>query len=277
MFSVSSGEDAAEDDQFTDVVNKHALKRKTIDSFAIICYTIIDGQINYLLARVRDTIPFREFIRGNIKDSDMIRYISQMAQEEKYRILTEPFQELVDDIIINHSSRSYKKTREAGDVFETNRQLYRKQFLDPSIGLPEAPHIFPGGRKTILETEQECALREFEEETRIPRHLIHLVSDTFEPLEEIYTGLDGSMYRKVYFIGYINYEDFKQVGPHMRTKFVITNKRTSLSDEISKIRWMEYPDAINNLDAAKQYVLRLANTFLIFRLERNEVSRRHSI
>lgn len=261
---------------FTEVINPRILKRKTIDSFSIICYTIIDNKIHYLLGRVRDTIPFKEFIRGNITDTDMPKYMTNMSKEEKYRILTESFQDLIDDIFINHSSKSYRTANNCKEEFEIYKQHHLNLLLNTSIGLYEQPWIFPKGRKNEHEQEHQCALREFEEETRIPASLITLCED-FEPLEEIYTGLDGKFYKTVYFVGSINYDDFKNVSPFIRSQFIYTNKRITLSDEISKIKWLEYSNAIDKLDKTKQYILRLVNTILIFSLEIVAPKRRNSI
>jgi 8-oxo-dGTP pyrophosphatase MutT (NUDIX family) len=268
---------SAEEDNstFTDVINHRMMKRKTIDSFSMIIHTIIDGNIYYLLGRVRDTIPFKEFIRGNIKDVDMIRYTMHMAAEEKHRLLTESFQELVDDVIINHSSRAYRSACECKEEFDVNIKKYETILRDPTICQPEAPWIFPKGRKQDNETDRDCALREFSEETRISSSFITLYDE--EPLEEIYTGLDSKLYRTVYFIGFMNYLDFKIISPDIRRQFIITNKRVSLSDEIAKIKFLPYDDAILKLDATKRYILRCIHTFLIFHLDRPVYQRYQSI
>ncbi len=262
-------------DEFTNVINTRLLKRPTITSFSLICHTLIDGKICYLIGRVRDTIPFKEFVKGNIKDGDMVRYTAHMSQEEKYRLLTESFQDLVDDTIVNHASRAYRTACEGSEAFASTLTRFEHVLSNPKIGLEDAPWIFPKGRKGDNEEDRVCALREFEEETRIPAASVHLY-DEVAPLEEIYTGLDGRLYKTVYFVGYIDYADFRQASTAMRTQFIITAKRTTLSDEIAKIKWLEYSEAIEKLDPPKKYVLRLTNTFLRFHLKTSSPKRRHS-
>lgn len=262
---------------FTNVLNMKAIKRHAITSYSVICHTIIDGQIYYLIGRVRDTIPFKEFIRGTIDDKDMSHYVAHMSQEEKYRLLTEPFQELLDDVIVNHASRAYRNLSRAGDEsFVASLAKHRDILADPNLGLTEAPWIFPKGRKAETEYDVTCALREFEEETHIPSSGISIYNDV-QPLEEIYTGLDGKLYKTVYFLGQIDYSIFQDASESIRSKFLVSIKRTSLSDEIAKIKWLPYQEAVDRLDKAKAYVLRMVNTFLIFHLKRTRPQRRHSI
>lgn len=264
------------DTPFVHVVSTRMLRRKCIDSFSLILHTVIDGKIYYLIGRVRDTIPFKEFVRGAIGEADMPRYMIHMAQEEKHRLLTEPFQELLDDIMVNHTTRTYRSCCDNGAEFEINRTKYSALLGDPLIGLKEAPWIFPKGRKMEPETDIACALREFEEETRIPGELIKIY-DEAEPLEEIYTGLDGKTYRTVYYMGYIEYSNYQGISANMRKQFIVTNRRTSLSEEIAKIKWLQYDAAMLKLDPTKRYLLRVVDAFLIFHLDRRAPRRSVSV
>ena len=192
------------------------------------------------------------------------------------RLLHEDFQDLVDDVIVNHSSRNYRRACEGREEFEQTVRTWRRELRNPSIGLTEAPCTFPKGRKSDPEEDDlTCALRESEEETHIPARLISTYDD-IEPLEEIYTGLDGRLYKTVYFVGFVDFETFRRISPDIRTKFVRTKTRATLSDEISKVKWLTYEQANAKFDAAKRYILRMVNTFLIFHLDRKPPQRRHS-
>lgn len=261
---------------FTHVINSRTLRKRAITSCAMVCHTLIGGDIHYLVARVRDTIPYREFVRGSIKDPDILRYLSQMSKAEKRRILAESFQDLADDLILNHTSRAYRAVCAGQNDFEGLRTRHKDLLSDESIGICEPPWVFPKGRKQDKrEPDYACALRELEEETLIPSKLITYY-DQIEPMEEIYTGLDGKTYKTVYFLGYIDHNDYLRAKPTIRSRLAHSGKRTSLSEEISKIRWLPYADALGKLDRAKQLILRMINTYLIFQLERTVPGRRHS-
>jgi 8-oxo-dGTP pyrophosphatase MutT (NUDIX family) len=262
-------------DAYTHVINPKLFKRQATTSYSVIVHTLINGEIKYLLGRVRDTIPFREFLRCSIKEPEIMRYLQHLSQEEKYRLLHESFQTLLDDVFINRNSRLYRAACEMREQFTTNLARYRPLLTDPTLGLPEAPWLFPKGRKQEHEAPSACALREFEEETHISQAAIKLYDA--DPLEETYFGLDGQIYKTIYFMGFLNYDDFKAMTAGIRTQFILTPSRVSLSEEIAKIKWLDYHEAIEKLDPAKQYILRLVNNYLIFQLSRDFPLRRQSI
>ncbi len=63
----------------------------------------------------------------------------------------------------------------------------------------------------------------------------------------------------------------------IRKKFITTDKRVSLSEEIAKIKWLNYDDSIIKLDKPKRCILKMINNFLIFQLDRSPPERRYSI
>jgi 8-oxo-dGTP pyrophosphatase MutT (NUDIX family) len=58
---------------------------------------------------------------------------------------------------------------------------------------------FPKGRRTRNETELECAMREFSEETGIDKNDIKII-DKIKPIHEIMTGTNGIKYRHIYYV-----------------------------------------------------------------------------
>jgi 8-oxo-dGTP pyrophosphatase MutT (NUDIX family) len=264
-----------EEENFVEVVNDRLLRRKVNCSYSVIVHTLINGKIHYLLGKVRDTIPFKEYMKCCINPCDIPHYINHMTLEEKYRILTEPFKELLEDVIVNHSSRIYHAAIENEELYTNNKIRDKSLLTDQSIGLKEAQWIFPKGHKNQGEYEEECALREFEEEVKINKNDIELYDIT--PFEETYYGLDGKLYKTVYFLGFIPYDKYRAQVPNIRKMFIVTERRTTLSEEIAKIKWLDYDDAINKLDESKRYILRSINTYLMFCLGSDKITRRHSI
>ncbi len=65
---------------------------------------------------------------------------------------------------------------------------------------------FPKGRRSKFENQKDCALREFFEETNIPKDKIKII-DSIEPIEENLIGTNGIKYRHIYYIAEIQ-EDF---------------------------------------------------------------------
>jgi len=79
-------------------------------------------------------------------------------------------------------------------------------FKEPERGSPK-------GRRVRTETDVECAIREFNEETNVPRDAYTLLKDIV--LEETFMGLNGIQYRHIYFVGLLTAPDRVNVGQKM--------------------------------------------------------------
>jgi ADP-ribose pyrophosphatase YjhB (NUDIX family) len=96
----------------------------------------------------------------------------------------------------------------------------------------EAEWEFPKGRINKNETEINCALREFEEETGILRNNIHLLGN-INPYEEIFIGSDFKTYKQKYYVCITdkNLNDMSQIQ----------------KNEISKMEWKTYDDCLKSI------------------------------
>jgi len=78
-----------------------------------------------------------------------------------------------------------------------------RQRFNPNSGegkLHEEPEWgLPKGRRDNKETDLQCAIREFQEETQITANELTIYKNIL-PLEEVYVGNNGIRYRHVYFI-----------------------------------------------------------------------------
>lgn len=258
-------------DEFTEVVNHKYFKKNATTSYGIICFTVKKGKVYYLLGQVRDTIAFKEFIRCCIPHNEMLKYISNMSIDEKNKLINFPFFDLLDDTFLNKNTRVYKAALNNEEEYRNNIDKYKHYLIDNDIGLLTNPWIFPKGRKQDIESDIESAIREFKEETQYnPIKICNI-----KPVEELYKGLDGKLYKTIYYCAMIDYHDYKKSEKNI-TK-VVTKYRSSLSDEITMIKLFSFEDAIKILPDAKQYILRIINNELIFNvLERRNIVRRHS-
>jgi 8-oxo-dGTP pyrophosphatase MutT (NUDIX family) len=82
------------------------------------------------------------------------------------------------------------------------------------------------------ETDLACAVREFTEETNIPRDAYLLLNNIL--LEETFTGLNGVRYKHIYYVGLL-------IAPELVN---LTQKFTPMQRrEISGIAWKSLHDA----------------------------------
>jgi 8-oxo-dGTP pyrophosphatase MutT (NUDIX family) len=259
------------EEEFTQVINYKLFKQKAVYSYGIICFTIYNEEIFYILGQVRDTIPYKEFIRCFIPSKDMKKYILDMSLQEKEKLLTCKHIDLVNDTIFQTHSRVYKAALMVEEQFKLNIERYKDLLTDDTIGLKENPWIFPKGRKHGNETDLDTAKREFFEETQLSPITIYDV----ETIEETYYGLNNQLYKTIYFSAYISYDDYKKCKSKMTLNNSVLTK--SLSDELTTVQLFNYEDAIKVLSKSKTYILRLVNNTLIFKLPRNKAQRRYSI
>jgi 8-oxo-dGTP pyrophosphatase MutT (NUDIX family) len=159
-----------------------------------------------------------------------------MTIEEKQRILTNDFDTLWknlwgDDINTQYrgeekiSREKFESLKYGIDVNDNDYSLEslvnesKSQWLETEWG-------FPKGRRVRTETDLECAIREFGEETNVPREAYVVLNNIL--LEETFTGLNGVQYRHVYFVALLSKPELVNLGQ----KMTYMQKR-----EISGIGW----------------------------------------
>lgn len=256
------------------------MKRRAITSYGIILFTTVErnnkSEILYQLCQRRDSISYAEFLKDNLEPEDIVRmHINIMSKEERKRCvdyyLKDDPEALWDDLWINHKSRIYKNDmKRCCDSFKKNMEKYIQDFLDEEKGSEENPWGFPKGRKHTSESEIDCALREFEEETTISRENIQVLQ--IRPYEEFYTGTDGKLYRTVYYVAYIPYI------PDIQQKVSLEGiRRTYVSEEVSNMGWYNYNSAMSKINEPKQKILRNLNRTLLFTKRRKPPPRRFTI
>lgn len=81
------------------------------------------------------------------------------------------------------------------EIRRQNGPTITRLYNNPEWGIPK-------GKRQLQETDLQCAIREFCEETGIQPSDLKIFKNCI-PLEEIYIGINGIKYRHVYFIGEI--------------------------------------------------------------------------
>lgn len=216
-------------------------------SFGICAVKFIEGIPQYLLIRRRDSLAYVEFLRGKYKNDhrDYIQLlIHGMTADERSRLLVNTFDKLWDTLWNNQNTRQYRNEYEnAKKAFEAFKntgdvdgRLMSKYIDDVTTSWTEPEWGFPKGRRTVQETELNCALREFTEETGFPAKTIHFVPEEASLIEE-YTGTNGIPYKQVYFIGGCTSETVAKFQPNNHV----------MSREVGGIGWFSYEAALNKI------------------------------
>ncbi len=178
-----------------------------ITSYGIIAYKKENnGTIKYISIQRKDTISFIEFIRGNWDTLTKVKfYLSEMTHYEIVKLRTMTFYELWENMFLNKKSRVYltmytecKEKFESIDIISlTDYHYYNNTRYSTN------EYTFPKGRKSnYLETDLDCAIREFIEETGIQKESIK-INNNILPYIDIYHSVNNKEYRIIYYIAEI--------------------------------------------------------------------------
>jgi 8-oxo-dGTP pyrophosphatase MutT (NUDIX family) len=189
------------------------------------------NDVRMLMVRRKDSMSYMEFLRGKYEliNADYVhRLINNMTRDEQRRIVEMPFlalwSQLWGDTRDVHSPEFYD-AKEKFEALDRTRLVYehRSEWDEPEWG-------FPKGRRMRGETDVDCAIREFFEETNIPRTAYTLCRNL--SFEEVFTGTNNVQYKHVYFIGLLNKDiDVSQ-------KLTAVQRR-----EISCVKWMSFRES----------------------------------
>lgn len=165
--------------------------------------------VRLLMIQRRNTMGYIDFIRGRQfynDDNILKRYLSEMTCDERSKLETMSFDELWEDMWYNKNSKPFKQDRKKSkekfntlDIASLLRGTFTK-YTHTEFGIPK-------GRKNQKETDIQCAIREFNEETGYSEDFYTLL-DT-PPLIERFTGTNNVQYRHVYYYAIMNNDKWK--------------------------------------------------------------------
>ncbi len=197
----------------------------------------------YLMIRRKHTLGLIDFIRGKYSVYNQYyinNMICQMTNEEKEMLKTKEFEEIWFAVWGKTANFSHYKNEEtlSKEKFYQMRHgingLYTlSDLVDASPTKWEEPEWgFPKGRRNYNETDLDCSVREFNEETGYnlnKTNVIHNIS----PFEEIFCGSNYKSYKHKYFL----------------TQMDVENSEPAIQEtnEISKIQWKSYADCIASI------------------------------
>ncbi len=244
-----------------------------ITSYGTVCYCIYKGKILYMSGKARDSIPYREFIKGRLQFDDIPRYISLMTVTEierlkkyyespssrniKRKISKHYFDDLWDDLWINKNTTIFIKEYPVSKIkFIKNMAIFKSCFDNYNSGL-DNPRIFTKGRlKSSNEDKKIGAIRETSEESGISKNIIQIDPES-TPLCEQYIGNDGQKYQTKYFLAKLPYI------PKLKYIYQTGLRNQCISSEISDIYWEDYSTLLKKLDESKKKILTIFNQYIV--------------
>lgn len=241
----------------------HRIKncKEPIKSYGIICYKKQGSKIYYLMINRKDTISFVDFVSGKY-DTFNLRYLrklfANMCYREKKLIQEKSFDDLWKQLNMKNKYR-YEKARRKYNTLKNKlhkktRQPLLNELLKIKPKYKEPEWGFPKGRKMISETELECAIREFNEETDIDQEIIKI--NTKKTYVEKYKAINGVEYQTIFFLA----ECKEKIKPNVNPK-----NRHQIK-EIGDIQWNTYLQSLQKIryyHKSRMNILKIINEYLM--------------
>jgi hypothetical protein len=224
--------------------------KKPIMSFGIICYRIIDNEIQYLMIRRKDSLGYVDFLRGKYNqnnDFHLRNIIKEMTVTEIENIKNYQYSELWDKLWNKKNEKYDRKNYEKFNYVKNNKI---ELFDDNNNNWCEPEWGFPKGRRNNRENDFDCSMREFEEETGFSRNNL-IILKNIGYFEETFTGSNLKSYKHKYYLCKINPEN--------------SYNKNYQKSEIGDMKWFNYDECmekIRNYNIEKKNMLIKINTIL---------------
>ena len=201
-----------------------------------------------------DSISYIEFIRGKYA-FDNYYYIQllidRMSLQEKEKIIKYTFEELWNDIWYSeNNSKEFSKSKKKYDMIEEELQSFinksKKQYGYNEWEIPK-------GRRNQDETNKDCAIREFREETNITPDKYDIY-DNILPFEEFYTGSNNIQYKNVYYIASLKND----------IELYIDDTNNDQIKEVKSIKWIGKDNYKEYIRDYSDYKIKILNQIFEF-------------
>lgn len=211
-------------------------------------------ELHYFMVQRRNTMGFVEFVRGKydtvdlVKKNEMIKiYLEEMTCHERHVLATQPFDRIWGNLWMNHNSKLYINT--FNDAKQKFKNLDIQKLLDETeCKWTDTEFGFPKGRKNFNESNIQCAIREFREESGFNFKEFKLQPD-LGTVEEVFTGTNGIKYKHVYYIAFISKDTLL---PKLDTRNI------NQAGEIKHLGWYNFDECqrlIRSYDVEKKKIL----------------------
>lgn len=225
-------------------------KKKEIDKFC------------YLLIQRKDTLGYVEFMRGKYDELNkdyIITLLETMTLGEVENIKKYSFDELWNMLWLNKNIKQYQteydiSKRKFTNLMHNKYFIFEKLLEDAEIVYTEKEWGFPKGRRNLRETDYNCALREFEEETNFKKDDYSILRN-IKPVEEIFYGSNNIKYKHIYYIAKCIKSKNLVIDPSNYYQFT----------EVSNLSWFTLTEALEKIrpyNIAKKDVLIKVNKLL---------------
>ena len=229
------------------------------------------NETQYLLICRKNTLGYMDFIRGKYIPNDVdyiYNMIMQMTETETKQILSGNFEKMwktafettsvcQDSMAVDEeeAEKEVKPVDNSNNTLKhemyTSQEKYRqlnakisengihilsslvKKSIETGNNWKEPEWGFPKGRRNYRETDYDCAIREFCEETGFTKNVLKNIQNVV-PFEEVFMGSNYKSYKHRYYLVNIPYD-------------VSVNTSNFERSEVSKMEWKTYSECLRDI------------------------------
>jgi len=235
--------------------------KKVIMSYGIIVFAYtrisandIDTHDNvepkFLIYQRRDSFEYAEFLRGLWTTHGQVKnLLILMTPDERNRLKNYTFDELWSDLWLGDSrtsSSNYNYAKRKFNYIKTHLISYINSTISR---VKETPWGFCKGKKMHNESSLECALREFNEETKLSTKNILIRNDLGVHIEQ-FVGSNNKIYSSYYHVA-----QYPQIIHPERLQTPEFIRKSTVSDEVQDVRWITINEANAYLNPRRIMIL----------------------
>jgi len=220
-----------------------------ITSYGIIVYTILDGKKYFLIGKRPDSLEFLDMFNVRCPIEKVEMYVKMCTDYERWKLWTyrNDFEKIYLDSFCPH--RNYDEIKKRWDKI---KHIVIKSLKEGGpYKKSRSMYILPKGRKKQGEIPEQAALREFEEETRIPINKIEKADNNVHL--DHFVGSDDKSYKTVYFV----YKADKAWMPQkIKTISPIKGREFRISFEVETLLWITAEQADDYFDSGLSKIIK---------------------
>lgn len=210
----------------------------TITSFGVILFTVENGKKHFLIGQRMDTLVFLDMFNTRCPIDKVESYVYKCNDFEREKLIANNYNDIFADSFANH--RDYEEF--------VNRWFKIKTYIEKAlktgiIHKTSCMYSLPKGKKKFGETQEEAAIREFEEETQLSSNLI--TKAYYPPYINCFKGSDDKLYKTVYYV-YKCEEKLPIVKKPRKSPYA--HRQFSVSEEMENLFWVCVDDVDNYVE-----------------------------
>lgn len=198
------------------------------------------NKINFLLVQRKHSLNYINFIRGIYNENDynqIEKIFGLMSNDEIKNIKKNNFDYLWNTLWEKTAKKKifqkeFNNSKEKFIKIKDNGYIDKLAMIGSQYDSPEWE--FPKGRKNINETNYECAIREFSEETGINNDS-YLILDNVNSIHDDFIGTNNINYKHIFYISLIKNSDIKNNS----------NNNIKSKNEINKFKFCNWTEALS--------------------------------